>query len=766
MAISPPAFLLPALRVLSLSLLFAAAPSLRAQLVFIPDTNMRAWLNDQITGVVDGAGYMDTQHPGIATAIYGELIVTWNPADLTGLEYLTSMITFGLTCDPYFVTTLTHSAFPPALVNLGVTHYPNATMPPLPVTLESFGLSDVDSLVSTPPFPESLDDLNVQYAPLLTNLSDMGSSMSTVELWYLPSLISLNGILPDTISYYLDLGNIPQLVGLSPLPAYHPWGELLLYGLPEIDSIPLLPDGITSLWFGNMPAITSLPDLPDSLGDLGFSNMPQLTCLPILPDGLVELNQINTTGISCVPNMPVGLVTTLPLCGFFNDGNCAYNFPSVAGTVYHDINGNTVRDAGEPGVGYADVEITPGNTVSGVASNGFYAQALDPDTYTMTATASNPYVTSISPASHSAVLVNVSDVDSLNDFGVVLQANVQDLVVDLTQVTPPRPGFANAVQLTYSNQGTIAMSGTVTFAFDTDQTWNSSAPAPDLLAGNTATWNFTNLLIGENRSITVVLHTDSAVALGVAVNHTAVVDPLATDETAGNNLDTLNAVTVGSYDPNDKAVEPVEMTSAQVQAGERLTYTIRFQNTGTYQAERVIITDTLSTDLQWGTMDLLASSHPCTWFIHDGTLRFTFDPIVLPDSTSDEPGSHGFVTFSMVPDAGLVNGEQVGNTANIFFDFNPPVITNEALFSVNDPQATIGVNESVFRIWPNPVDDGLTILFASPVTNAVVEVIDLTGRVTVRTVSTGGHIVLDVAHLAQGTYTVRVGEQVRRFVKE
>ena len=164
-------------------------------------------------------------------------------------------------------------------------------------------------------------------------------------------------------------------------------------------------------------------------------------------------------------------------------------------------------------------------------------------------------------------------------------------------------------------------------------------------------------------------------------------------------------------------------------------------------------------------MDRIASSHACTWFIHDGTLRFTFDPINLPDSTSDEPGSHGFVIFSMVPDANLTVGAVVGNIANIYFDFNTPVITNEALLTVSEPMQVEDIDMPELALWPNPVEDVL-ILERVHTGNGLLEVMDLTGRVVIRTTFPGNRRTLDVHSLSAGSYLVRIdGTLIGRFVR-
>ena len=53
--------------------------------------------------------------------------------------------------------------------------------------------------------------------------------------------------------------------------------------------------------------------------------------------------------------------------------------------------------------------------------------------------------------------------------------------------------------------------------------------------------------------------------------------------------------------------------------------------------------------------------------------------INLPDSTSNEPESHGYIKFKVSPQADMVEGTQVENFADIFFDFNDPIRTNTTL---------------------------------------------------------------------------------------
>ena len=61
-----------------------------------------------------------------------------------------------------------------------------------------------------------------------------------------------------------------------------------------------------------------------------------------------------------------------------------------------------------------------------------------------------------------------------------------------------------------------------------------------------------------------------------------------------------------------------------------IQYTIRFQNTGTDTAFRVVILDTLAKALDPASITPGPASHPYSWRLEDeGVLRFTFNPIAL-----------------------------------------------------------------------------------------------------------------------------------------
>jgi hypothetical protein len=59
-------------------------------------------------------------------------------------------------------------------------------------------------------------------------------------------------------------------------------------------------------------------------------------------------------------------------------------------------------------------------------------------------------------------------------------------------------------------------------------------------------------------------------------------------------------------------------------------------------------------------------------------MEFKFENILLVDSNTNEPLSHGFVRYRIQPKTNFSAGDSITNFAAIYFDFNEPVITNTA----------------------------------------------------------------------------------------
>ncbi len=217
-----------------------------------------------------------------------------------------------------------------------------------------------------------------------------------------------------------------------------------------------------------------------------------------------------------------------------------------------------------------------------------------------------------------------------------------------------------------------------------------------------------------------------------------------------------------SFDPNDKQALPTGFgPENNIFANTDLEYMIRFQNTGTDTAFRVILLDTLSALLDPATFRPGASSHPYRYELtENGVLRFTFQPIALPHSSVNEPGSNGFVTFRIAQKRDLPVGTRIENRAGIYFDFNLPVITNTVFHTVHAPWLKLvsvdqpGVATMLtFQAFPNPFAEQVTVqLEGDEMPDAVLRLFSPDGRLVQEVPFRQNRLTLDRKGLPAGLY--------------
>ena len=186
---------------------------------------------------------------------------------------------------------------------------------------------------------------------------------------------------------------------------------------------------------------------------------------------------------------------------------------------------------------------------------------------------------------------------------------------------------------------------------------------------------------------------------------------------------------VDSFDPNDKLVLPTGTTAQHyTPTNTPLTYRVRFQNTGTDDAYRIVVVDTLSAALDVRTLHVTAASHPYRLVLTGSgrpVLTFTLAGITLPPRALDEPGSNGFVEFTVRPAAGLVPQTRIDNFADIYFDYNPPVRTNTTVNRIYD--VPLVVNAGAALTYAAVVASPAVLAFA-PAQGRAGTLVTLTGQ--------------------------------------
>lgn len=419
------------------------------------------------------------------------------------------------------------------------------------------------------------------------------------------------------------------------------------------------------------------------------------------------------------------------------------NVRGIAGMVFRDLNNNNVYDANEPFVNNHFINASnSGGFSSNFASNyyGHYIMMLtpNPNPYSLTLPYPLLYHT-YTPVNPQILISNPTGIIT-QDFAYHVIPNMQDLRITVTPtVNFPRPGFSYTYQVTYTNVGTVAVSSNIRMDFDLSKMiYNGSSGGGIYIPStNYVTWNYSNLQPGETRTVFVTFVINTNTPLGSYVNTTTTVNPLANDQTPYNNTAVTSDRVRGSYDPNDKACShDTVITPAEISRQDSLVYTIRFQNTGTAEAINIYIADTISPNLDLASLTVISSSHNMEMVSEDNNrIVFAFENIMLPDSNSNEPQSHGFVKYYIKPKNNLTLGTVITNKAYIFFDFNEPVITNATYNIVNN---ITGINPNgnnepfkykLEQNFPNPFNPVTGISFGVQLKGMTrLTVYDVTGR--------------------------------------
>lgn len=403
-----------------------------------------------------------------------------------------------------------------------------------------------------------------------------------------------------------------------------------------------------------------------------------------------------------------------------NATNCVQNLgptPYVSATLYDDgtqqVAGETLTDINGA---FRFHDLTPGR---------IYRLAIDPGNYWADNCHDEYY------------FYNGTAIQNIEVGLYPSSGNVTDLAV-MMNAGQAKPGFSTTYGVVCQNPGTMTAIANVTLHLPPEVAF-SSATASGAYDSNahTVTWSGIGTQPFRTWTFSVTGVVSTGVSIGAELLSSVDYGPPSGDVAPENNHAECVQTVVGAIDPNDKEVTPAGVIAQQT----LLQYKINFQNVGTASATNVRIEDTLEEDLDLSTLSFGATSHAATNVSVQGRkLIWQFDGIELPDSTSNEPGSHGFVSFSARPIAGLPPYREVTNQAQIYFDFASPVATNVVTNTIEGPS---GVESP-----STPREFGLTLLGALPARDEVgFEMsIPATGPLAVRIHDVGGRVVRTVVN--------------------
>jgi Leucine-rich repeat (LRR) protein len=353
----------------------------------------------------------------------------------------------------------------------------------------------------------------------------------------------------------------------------------------------------------------------------------------------------------------------------FNPGG---NFFTIEGRNAIDIdkNGCDTSDFGYSNLNFSISEGTLMNNI--VASlSGNYCIPVKEGVYTISPILENSTYFTVLPSSVNVAFPAQSS-PFVQDFCITPNGIHQDVEITLLPTIPARPGFDTTYKIIYKNKGTIVQSGSVSLSFnDAVLDYVVANPAANNLIADKLTWDYTNLQPFESREITVTLNVNSlmeipAVNIGDRLSFNALITPISSDEKPVDNSSVLRQSVVGSFEMNDKTCLEGDIITP-ILIGEYVHYLIRFENTGTYPIENIVVKDMIDlTKFDISTLVPTKASHSYVTKISDGNkVEFIFEKINL---LFDDANNDGYIAFKIKTLPTFVAGDSF-NILIIIFQF-------------------------------------------------------------------------------------------------
>ena len=777
-----------------------------AQIINFPDVNFKNALLASVPGSTiaqDALGNqiaIDDNSDGEidmteALAVYQLKVNSYQIADMTGIANFTNVT--NLNCGLNQIDTLDLTQ----LANLLILKCTNNGMTSLLVN----GLSNLQILEA---FSNQLTAMDFSGLVALTDLKLSNNQFSTLDVSILSNLEYIVASYMNLSS--LTLGSHPNLTNLECVNTNVT--NLDLSGCTGLQSIICYGSQINSLDISNLVNLGIVNATDNQMETINLTNTPGLLNLNVSQNNLTFIDAsdcTNITSLSCNSNQ---LETIIIKNGqeeqlyFGENPNLQYiccdpeqietinnqvlqlelninvnNYCTLTpGGEYYNINGVVTYDFNNDGCDPTETPVPHvefNYTNEGITGsffgtmNGDYLLYPQTGSTTITPVLENPDYFSIAPTS---LTVNFpTDTNPfLQNFCVVANGVHPDLEIILISRSAARPGFDAEYQIFYTNNGNQILSGDITLTYmDTLMVFLLAMPDFDAQTTSTFSWNFTDIEPFETRVIDVSFNinapTDTPpVEIDDTLIFTTSITPLVGDENPDDNIFELSQNVLGSFDPNDitclqgKSVAPETV-------GDYIHYLIRFENTGTFAAENIVVRNDI--DLLKFDMDSFRTvngSHPFMTRVDANKVEFIFEGVNLP---FDDANNDGFVLYKIRTLPTLIEGDTFSNTAEIYFDFNFPIITNTFVTTI---ETQLGVkdftNYNAIMIYPNPSDGELHI--TSQLQIETFEVLNMMGQTVIKKSKISNDNSVDISSLKTGNYFLKIlsdkGLDYIRFIKK
>jgi uncharacterized repeat protein (TIGR01451 family) len=486
---------------------------------------------------------------------------------------------------------------------------------------------------------------------------------------------------------------------------------------------------------------------------------------------------IDLIGTDCQQGTSQNLNNIPIQCANFNP----FPYMCYSGYIFCDANGNGVQNVGEMPLMGAPITLgwtTPNSTTVTVYSDSsgyfHYCGSIYGVTSVALATVSSTWLTNngyTMPNNNNvfSIVGSMTYITQPLTIPVYCSGNVT-LCSDLWTTVTPWVGYYQGntaiLRLNWGNYGPGATNYTLTMNWPAGVNLvPSSIQNPNyVINGNSITWTINSAQTSFSTTDFLYFIVPGGILNGTQhVFTSTITSSNGTDCYEGNNSGGLLQVVGNSYDPNDKnvyrktfqdyGITGFSESTIMYGVDEELEYTIRFQNTGTAPAQNIFIIDTLDTELDWSTFQLLNTTYELNVVnLGNGILRFEFNNIWLPDSSESQELSQGHFTYRIREKVNNELFSEITNTAYIYFDWNEAIITNTT-YNMNDWIEFVG-EENAFNVeaYPNPMQNELTLKVEGQFNY---EIHDLTGRKLLQGMGVG-QTTISTEALASGTYLISV----------
>lgn len=443
------------------------------------------------------------------------------------------------------------------------------------------------------------------------------------------------------------------------------------------------------------------------------------------------------------------------------------NFNAINGTMSYNPDGNGCNNSNP--VNFSRLNLTgPGSSASVLTAGGggyslFVAQS---GTYTVTPVIdSNLFI--VTPQSATISFANNNNNTTLQDFCISPNGSHSDVEIMVSPLHIAQPGFDATYFITYKNKGNQILSGDVVFSYDDAvMDYITSTVTPTTANESSLMWAYTNLQPFESRTISLTLNMNGpmetpALNNGDHLNFTASISPTTGDEAPGDNTFTLEQTLAGSFDPNDITCLEGD-TEHPDNIGKYLHYNINFENTGTAPATFIVVKDMIDTaKFDLASLQLITASHTVKTRISGNKVEFYFDAINLG------PNQKGNVLFKIKTLPTLSVNTSVTQNANIYFDYNWPITTNDATTTFQLLSRGDFAQDMSVKIYPNPSSSVVNITAATPISS--LQLYDLQGRLLEAVSPKINEARVDISRRRTGIYFMKIstenGVKIGKIIK-